>query len=77
MMTGIRFAKTHEELAGKLERTHQSVEELRNKGIIVGVGDEIKEQLFELEKAGLERIMLQWLDLDDLHGLSELARTIQ
>jgi F420-dependent oxidoreductase-like protein len=77
MMTGLRFAKTQEELAGKLERTHQSVEELRNKGIIIGVGDEIKEQLFELEKAGLERIMLQWLDLDDLHGLSELARTIQ
>jgi alkanesulfonate monooxygenase SsuD/methylene tetrahydromethanopterin reductase-like flavin-dependent oxidoreductase (luciferase family) len=76
MMTGIRFARTHEELAAKLELTQRSVEELRNKGIIVGVGEEVNEQLLELKNAGLERIMLQWLDLDDLDGLSYLARTI-
>jgi hypothetical protein len=63
-------------LDAKLNRTHRSVEELRSRGIIVGVGDEIKEQLLELKKAGLERVMLQWLDLDDLDGLSNLARTI-
>lgn len=76
MMTGLRYAKTQEELEAKLNRTNQSAEELRSRGIIVGVGDEIQEQLLKLEQAGLERIMLQWLDLDNMDGLRELARTI-
>jgi alkanesulfonate monooxygenase SsuD/methylene tetrahydromethanopterin reductase-like flavin-dependent oxidoreductase (luciferase family) len=76
MMTGLRFGSTQEELAAKLFISKQSAEELRRKGIIVGVGDEIKDQLLELEKAGLQRIMLQWLDLDDLDGLTALAKVV-
>jgi len=29
-----------------------------------------------LEKAGLQRAMLQWLELDDLDGLAALARAV-
>jgi len=36
----------------------------------------VKDQLRVLEDAGLQRIMLQWLDLDDLDGLESLAKAV-
>jgi F420-dependent oxidoreductase-like protein len=72
MMTGIRFAGTRAGLESQLNG--RSVEELRGRGMIVGVGEEIRPQLVELEKAGLQRVMLQWMELDDLKGLEALAK---
>lgn len=72
MMTGIRFAQTRLGLEPQLNG--RSVEELRRRGMIVGVGEEIRPQLVELEKAGLQRVMLQWMELDDLKGLEALAK---
>ncbi len=52
-----------------------SVDELRQRGAIVGTPDELPAQLRTLEHAGVERVMLQWLDgLDDLAGIESLAR---
>ena len=76
MMTGIQFGRTPNQLLAVLEKSNQTKESLRKKGFLVGTGEEIKSQLIELEKAGLERIMLQWLELDDLSSLSELAKWI-
>ena len=36
----------------------------------------MKEQLLELEKAGVQRVMLQWSEMDDLKGLSALAKVL-
>ena len=76
MMTGLRFGRTKHELDAKLANSEHSVKDLRKRGIIVGVGGEIKAQLIELENAGLQRVMLQWLDLDDLDGLTNLAKIV-
>ena len=76
MMTGLRFGRTRKELKQKLQARKLSVQQLRAKGLVVGVGEEVREQLLNLEKAGLQRIMLQWLDLDDLAGLEGLARVV-
>jgi alkanesulfonate monooxygenase SsuD/methylene tetrahydromethanopterin reductase-like flavin-dependent oxidoreductase (luciferase family) len=76
MMTGLRFGRTKKELEAKLSERGQTVEELHKRGIIIGVGDDIKQHLKELEKTGLQRLMLQWLDLDDLKGLSNLAKVV-
>jgi hypothetical protein len=75
-MTGLRFGRTAKELRDKLADRDQTAEALRKKGFIVGVGEEVNEQLAELEKVGLQRVMLQWLDLDDLRGLRALAKAI-
>jgi len=74
MMTGIRFAQTRAGLESKLHG--RPVEELRERGMIVGVGDEILPQLAELEKAGVQRVMLQWMDLEDLEGLEALRKVM-
>ncbi|HKZ43530.1 MAG TPA: TIGR03560 family F420-dependent LLM class oxidoreductase [Anaerolineales bacterium] len=76
MMTGVRFGKTREEVERKIIGSDQSIEYLRGRGFLIGTGDEIKEQIMELENAGLQRIMLQWLDLEDIEGLTLLAESI-
>jgi alkanesulfonate monooxygenase SsuD/methylene tetrahydromethanopterin reductase-like flavin-dependent oxidoreductase (luciferase family) len=76
MMAGIRFGSTREALQEQLARGSHPAEELRQRGLIVGTGAEVKEQLAGFEKAGLQRIMLQWLDLDDLDGLRALGRAV-
>jgi len=73
LMTGLRFGRTRQELEEKLSARNQTAGELRPRGVIVGVGQEIKEQLGELDKVGVQRVMLQWLDLDDLEGMEALA----
>lgn len=72
MMTGIRFAQSRSGLEAKLHG--HTVEDLRGRGLIVGVKDEILPQLSELEQAGVQRVMLQWMDLEDLKGLEELRK---
>lgn len=76
MMTGLRFERKEKELDEKLAARNQTSEELRKRGIVVGAGEEVKDQLAELEKAGVQRVMLQWLELDDLEGLSALAEAV-
>jgi F420-dependent oxidoreductase-like protein len=50
-----------------------SDEELREMGFLVGTSSEFKRQIEEYEEAGAQRVMLQWLDLDDIEGLRQLA----
>jgi F420-dependent oxidoreductase-like protein len=76
MMTGLKFGGTKKELKEKLAVKNKKADDLRRKGLIVGVGEEIVGQLRALERAGLQRLMLQWLDLDDLKGLEALAKAV-
>ncbi len=54
----------------------RSAQDLRRHGVVVGIPAEFREQLAALEQAGVQRVMLQWLDLDDLEGLEALAKAI-
>jgi len=76
MMTGCVFGKDHAALKEKISARKRSFDELRGRGIVVGSAIQVKEQLHELEEAGLGRVMLQWLDLDDLEGLVSLAKAV-
>ena len=76
MMTGLRFGRTRADLNAKLNARHQEAGELRKSGLLVGVGEQVKEQLNELATTQLERVMLQWLDLEDLDSLSALAKAV-
>ncbi len=52
------------------------MEELRERGVIVGTPNAVVDQIGALIAAGVQGIMLQWLDLDDLAGLEALAKTV-
>ena len=76
MMTGCFFAATDSELQRKIESRNKTIEQLHQQGMVAGDASVVKDQLLELEASGLQRIMLQWLDLDDLAGLDALAKAV-
>lgn len=75
MMTGLLFGRNEAELRRKLEG-RPPVEELRARGLIVGTPEQVREQVAALGEAGVQRLILQWLDLDDLEGLAALAEAV-
>jgi F420-dependent oxidoreductase-like protein len=79
LMTGCVFGRDRAEVERKVEARTQgkrSADDLRSHGVIVGPPVEFLEQLAALEAAGVQRVMLQWLDLDDLAGLEAMAAEI-
>jgi F420-dependent oxidoreductase-like protein len=54
----------------------ESADEFRARGVIVGTGPEVAEQLGSLDEAGVERVMLQWLETDDIDGLEAMAQSV-
>lgn len=79
MMVGCIFGKTDERVRRQVEertRGQRSAGELRERGMIVGTPSEVVEQLGRLAEAGAQRVMLQWLDLEDIDGLEAIARDV-
>lgn len=79
MMTGCVFGRDEDEVARKVEvrtRGERTREDLLGRGMMIGTGRQIREQIDLLAEAGAQRVMLQWLDLDDLEGLEALAEGI-
>ena len=74
LMTRVIFGRTDAEVSRKLGGEPR--EQLRARGLIVGTPPEIVEQLGSLAEAGVQRVMLQWLEVDDIDSLETLARTI-
>ena len=70
------FGRNDRELRRKIEARGLSPDRLAEFGIIHGTGSQIVEQLGHYQEAGVQRIMLQWLELDDLDGLAALAEAV-
>jgi F420-dependent oxidoreductase-like protein len=73
LMTGLVFGIDQAQMEARITRWGASEQELKKDGIIVGVEDEIVDQILAFSDAGVQRLMLQWLYLDDLDGLERLA----
>jgi F420-dependent oxidoreductase-like protein len=79
LMTGCVFGENDQDVVAKVnQRTDGkfSPEDLRNRGMIVGTTEQIQTHLHRLADVGVQRVMLQWLELDDLDGLKTLAAGI-
>lgn len=76
LMTNIVFGRNEMEFQRKLAERGSPAPELRRQGLIVGTPSEVANQLRELTKVGVQRVMLQWLELDDLDGLEALAEAV-
>lgn len=76
VMTGCIFGTSAAQVDDKVDaRTggKRTAHELRQRGLAVGTPSQIVDQLGHLDQAGVHRVMLQWLDLDDLDGLEAMA----
>lgn len=76
MMTGCIFGRNDAEVARKIQAHGTTTERLVERGVIFGTANQMVEQLGKFADAGLERVMLQWLDLDDLDGLEAMAHAL-
>jgi len=56
-----------------LERFDTTKEALVERGFIIGTGQEIVDQVGAWVERGIERFMLQWLELEDTDGLAAMA----
>jgi F420-dependent oxidoreductase-like protein len=79
MMTGLEFGQTSSEVEERVQRRtggQRTAADLRARGALVGTAPEIVEQLHALAEAGVQRVMLQWLDLEGADRLRPLAEGI-
>ena len=64
--------------AGKRDLQPKELEERYvNNGFPVGTPDRVAETVAALEEAGVERIYVQWLDLDDLDTMKETVDIVR
>ena len=79
MMVGCIFGKDENQLQDRVtQRTggKLTIDELISQGKIVGTPTMMVDQLSQLAEAGVQRVMLQWIDLDDLEGLEAIAKHV-
>jgi alkanesulfonate monooxygenase SsuD/methylene tetrahydromethanopterin reductase-like flavin-dependent oxidoreductase (luciferase family) len=79
MMVGCIYADNEDQLNQRVTdrtRGERTAEELRQRGVIVGTANQMVAQLAHLEEVGLQRVMLQWIDLDDIDGLEAIAQGV-
>jgi F420-dependent oxidoreductase-like protein len=74
LMTQVIFGKDSTRLARRLRDRH--AETLIADGLIVGGSSALVNQIGKWAEAGVERFMLQWLDLDDIAGLEAIAKDV-
>jgi F420-dependent oxidoreductase-like protein len=73
LMTRAIFGRTEADVNGKLDG------EARDQlpaAILAGTTDEIVDRLGRLSEAGVQRVMLQWLEVDDIDGLEAMAHSV-
>ena len=79
LMTNCCYGENEAEVYRKLDArnyTRLSLEEFQQRGALVGTASQLVEQLGHWAEAGVQRVMLQWLDLDDLDGLESIAAKV-
>ena len=73
LMTRVVFGRTEADVDRKLE------EEFRDHlpaAVLAGTTGEIVERLGHLSEAGVQRVMLQWLEVDDIDALEAMAHSV-
>jgi F420-dependent oxidoreductase-like protein len=73
-MKGLVYGKGDVDLARKLGG--RSMDELNSQGLLVGVPSQIVDQLNTLSKVGVDQVMVQWQDLDDVDLLAHFSQNV-
>jgi F420-dependent oxidoreductase-like protein len=74
LMTEVIYARDDAALKKRLEGRDMAA--IESRGIIVGTGQAVVDQLGKWVDAGIERFMLQWLDQDNLQGIEHMAADV-
>lgn len=73
LMTRVIFGRAESEVERKLGGASRG--ELPD-AIVVGTAGEVVERLGRLQEAGARRVMVQWMETDDMDGLEAMSETV-
>ena len=76
LMTRVVYGRNEAEVTARLVAAGEDRAKLLESGCVVGTPHQIIDQLGAWTQLGVERFMLQWLELDDIAGLESLATTV-
>jgi F420-dependent oxidoreductase-like protein len=76
LMTAVVFDPDQAKLERRLADEGRDPAEMSGRGMIVGGPARVRERIQEYAAAGVQRIMLQWLDLADLERVEALAEAV-
>jgi len=76
LMTTVVFDADQARLERRLAKEGRDAVEMAGRGVIVGGPAQVRDRIGEYEAAGVQRLMLQWLDLDDRDGIEALAAAV-
>jgi len=76
LMTNIQFGRDEAEYRALPALQGRSADDLIARGVIAGTPGAVVEQLGRLAEAGVQRVMLQWLEPDDIDRLEAFAATV-
>ena len=76
LMTLCIMGQTESELATNAQKHGRTMDELQDTAVIFGTPNQIVDRIGEYAELGVQRILLQWMDQDDIDGLEILAKTV-
>ncbi len=76
LMTRVIYRQTQAQLDAFLHESGISDADLREGRLIVGTASQVADQISERAAAGVDRLMLRWLEQDDMVNLERLARDV-
>lgn len=76
MMVPAIFGRTEADVVAHAQATGRDAAALRDRGGLVGTVNQWVEHLAALAEAGLQRVMIQWLEQDDIAGLETIAKDV-
>lgn len=76
LMTQVVYEPSDAELSARLAGKPSAAELITDRGLIVGTGSAVVDQIGTWVEAGIERFMLQWMDSDNIDDLEKMARDV-
>lgn len=80
LMTGTVYGKDAKQVAERAAQRSggkRTPDEMRSRGLLVGTAAEIASQIRGYGEIGVYRLMVQWLDLDDIEGMEDVANELR
>ena len=75
-MSRIFYGKSDADLQAKLAKESGNPQTDNDPNHFVGTGSQVVDQIGKFVEAGVERVMLQWNEFDDLDGIESLAKEV-
>jgi len=76
LMTRVFYGRTDADIDAQLKEIDRTREQIIERGMIIGTANEIVEQIGKWTELGVERFMLQWIDLDDMDSLADMGEKV-